>query len=133
MDILNMTKKAAIELFKEKLKTNSAWALKGLTTIYEFQTENEKGIGVTVESNGLGFSGVDSEILSSFARQVNSGYTLSVRQMAVVHKCMPKYAGQLYKVAKSKAEYELETKSRVSFAQTTNFREVAPQQQLNIH
>lgn len=104
MNILEMTKKAAIEMFKEKLRTDENWALKGLLTIYELQTHDEKNRGATVEHNGVGFTGFDSNILSSFAVQVKSGKQMSVRQMATIHKCMPKYAQQLYKIAYAKAE-----------------------------
>ena len=103
MNVLEMTKKAAIAEMKMNLRTKPEWALKGLKTIYESQTESEKSIGATVEHNGVGFTGVDSILLSSFAEQVLSGRVLSQRQMVVLLKCMPKYAGQLYKIAKAKA------------------------------
>lgn len=103
MNVLEMTKKAAIAEMKMNLRTKPEWALKGLITIYESQTESEKSIGATVEHNGVGFTGVDSILLSSFAEQVLSGRVLSQRQMVVLLKCMPKYAGQLYKIEKAKA------------------------------
>ena len=113
MDILNMTKAQAIAQFKKMLAENEAWALKGLLTIYQFQTDEEQMRGATHEFNGVGFNGTDSVILSSFAQQINAGRKLSPRQMAVVFKCMPKYAGQLYRVALAKAQAEAAKKITV--------------------
>lgn len=113
MNLLEMSKQDAIALFKKMLKENAQWAVKGMLTIYQYQTDEEQMIGATKEFNGVGFNGVDSNILSSFAQQVNAGRTLSPRQMAVVHKAMPKYAGQLYKVALAKAQVAAEQKETV--------------------
>lgn len=104
MNVLTMTKKAAIAEFKAKLSSDEKWALKGMLTINEYQTMQEKVVGATVEDNGVGFSGTDSVILMSFSQQVNAGRSLSPRQMAVVFKCMPKYDGQLHKIAVAKAK-----------------------------
>ena len=88
------------DFIRGKLEDNVKWATKGLVTIYKFQTESEKACGATHEDNGVGFSGVDSEILSSFAEQVNKKRNLSIKQIAILHRLMPKYAGQLVKIAK---------------------------------
>ena len=90
-----MTQKQLCELVKSKLATNPAWALRGLVRIYEFQTQSEQQVGTTTEANGVGFSGCDAEILSSFARQVNMGRTLSTKQMVLLHKKMPRYHRQI--------------------------------------
>lgn len=90
-----------IAFLKEKLATDQRWAVRGLTRIYEFQTADEQAIGMTREYNDVGFSGVDAEILSSFAEQVLRGRTLSPKQMAIVFKKMPKYARQLDSVAQT--------------------------------
>jgi hypothetical protein len=96
------TKKARIAYLKEKLSQDQLWAIKGMLRIYEFQTDQEKQIKETVESNGVGFSGCDAEILSSFSKQVLNGKTLSYNQMFRLMKKMPKYAGQLDKIAQAK-------------------------------
>jgi len=90
-----MTQKQVCEAVKLKLATNPAWALRGLVRIYEFQTISEQQVGTTTDANGVGFSSVDSEILSSFARQVNMGRTLSIKQMLLLHKKMPRYWKQI--------------------------------------
>ena len=100
MDLSTMTKKAALQEFKEKLATDPRWATRGLLRIYSFQTESEQASETTSEDNGVGFTGVDADILSSFAKQVQAGRNLSQKQMDLLLKKMPKYAGQLYAYAK---------------------------------
>lgn len=91
-----------ISYIKSKLSVDPRWAIQGLLRVYEFQTESEKNIGATTESNGVGFNGADGDILTSFANQINRGRTLSPKQLNVVYKKMPKYARQLYNIAQSK-------------------------------
>ncbi len=93
------TKKAQVAYIREHLLTSFKWASKGLITIYGFQTASEQNMGHTHDDNGVGFSGVDSEILSSFAEQVNKGRNLSTKQIVILHRLMPKYAGQLHKIS----------------------------------
>ena len=90
------TMKNAIKTYiQNQLATNQAWAVKALVKLYTYQTADEQTIGRTKEDNNVGFSGVDSEILSSFAVQVNRGRNLSVKQMAIVYKRMPRYWRQV--------------------------------------
>lgn len=90
---------------KEEIKAkmldpaNKAWLTKGLLAIYKYQTESEKAEGVTREDNGVGFSGCDSIILSSFAQQQLDRGFLTTKQLEIVSKKLPKYAGQLAKIA----------------------------------
>ena len=100
MELANMTKKAALQMFKENLATDPRWATRGLLRIYTFQTSDEQDRESTTDANGVGFTGVDGEILTSFAKQVLAGRNLSQKQMDLLHKKMPKYAGQLYAFAK---------------------------------
>lgn len=87
---------------KEKLLTDNRWLYRGILAIYEKQTYEEKNAGNTIIDNGIGFNGADAFILSSFAKQLNQGRILSVKQLAIARKRMPKYAGQLLKIAKEK-------------------------------
>ena len=64
-----VTKKQQQEFLKEKLSTSKVWALNALVKIYENQTEDEQNSEHTIEANGIGFSGLDGNILSSFATQ----------------------------------------------------------------
>lgn len=99
-------KKDRIALLREKLGTNEAWAIRGLTVIFDYQTADEQNMEATVEHNGVGFTGADGEILSSFAKQIRKGRKMSPKQMALIFKKMPKYAKQLDGVAQRKAEKE---------------------------
>jgi len=98
------TKADRISFLKEKLSSDPRWAVKGLLRIYEYQTEEEKIVQATTEHNGVGFSGVDGEILTSFADQIVRGRTLSAKQINLVFKKMPKYARQLEGIANKKQE-----------------------------
>ena len=92
-------KKDRISFIKEQCKVDARWAIRGLLRIYEDQTAEEQAIGDTSEHNGVGFSGVDGGILSSFAEQINKGRNMSPKQMAIIYKKMPKYAAQLEKAS----------------------------------
>jgi len=94
-NIYMMTKAEIKTFIQSKLATNAAWAVRGLTRIYGLQTEEEQGAGSTFAANGIGFSGCDAEILSSFATQVEKGRTLSEKQMTIVFKKMPRYWRQI--------------------------------------
>ena len=106
------TKDSLIKALKEQLATRDNQAIKGLLTIYSYQTSEEQDKGYTKEDNGVGFSGFDSEILSSFAEQYKTKGWLSPKQMNLVKKYLPKYARQLVeisirsgKIVKDKTEY----------------------------
>jgi hypothetical protein len=96
------TIKARVAAFKEHLRTNASWALRGLVVLYEHQTADERAAGTTYNLNGVGFTGNDAEILTSFAQQYQERGSLSVRQMSVLHRRMPKYARQLLNIATAK-------------------------------
>ena len=82
-------------MFKEKLATNKAWVVRGLMVIYSAQTEEEQFEGSVRENNGVGFVCMESEILTSFAKQFEKNKSLSKKQISILFKKMPKYANQL--------------------------------------
>jgi len=88
---------------KRKLTKDSRWQQRAITVLYEYQTYAERDWKETCELNGVGFNGADAYILSSFAQQINAGRTLSEKQRAIASKKLPKYAGQLLRIAKDKA------------------------------
>ena len=102
-------KKAALAWFRATLATDIALAYDCLLTIFSMQTASEQAADVTVEHNGVGFSGVDAEIFSSFAKQLLSRRTnnpaarLSAKQEALLLKRMPKYARQYSEITASVA------------------------------
>lgn len=96
---MKVTKEKQKTFLKQQLSSRKNWALRALIKIWEYQTEEEKMVGRTMDYNGVGFSGVDSEILSSFAEQyLQKGY-LSKKQMKYVYKLIPKYWGQVLEIS----------------------------------
>ena len=83
------------EYIKNQLATNQAWAIRALVKVYTLQTLDEQASDRTSHNNGIGFSGVDANILSSFAKQVNAGRNLSPKQMTILYKKMPRYHKQV--------------------------------------
>lgn len=101
------------EFIKKQLATNPAWAVKGLVKIYTLQTADEQASDTTSHDNGVGFSGVDANILSSFAKQVNAGRNLSPKQMMIVYKIIPKYWRQVVSFIPADKMADLEKKLMV--------------------
>jgi hypothetical protein len=110
---MKITKKAIREYVREKLGTDAQWALRGLVVIYQNQTQDEQSDGVTRERNDIGFSGADSEIMSSFAEQYERWGRLSQKQLAIVFKKMPKYWKQILAVSNMEKIEKLVSKSMV--------------------
>ena len=94
-----ISKGETCKFVKNKLATNKAWATNALVKIFEFQTETEKTCEHTYENNNVGFTGVDGEILTSFAKQFISRNFLSEKQMKLLYKKMPKYWMQVIKIS----------------------------------
>ncbi len=90
------------EMIKEKLLSDNRWLVRGILAIYHKQTYEEQTADATLKDNGVGFNGVDAFILSSFAKQLKQGRTLSMKQLLIARRKMPKYAGQLLQIAKEK-------------------------------
>lgn len=93
------TNKARVTFVKQQLATNDAWVLRGLAAIYKYQTEDEKTSEETKHSNGVGFSGADANIMSSFAKQIARRGSLSEKQLVIARRKMQKYARQLVRIA----------------------------------
>lgn len=101
------SKDERLEWVKTMLKTDSRWAIRGLLAVFARQTTEEANSDATIEENGVGFTGFDSQILTSFAKrvleweqEVKHKYqtALSPKQMEVLQKRMPKYAKQLVSI-----------------------------------
>lgn len=84
-----------VSALRTQLTTNSDRAIKALITLYDYQTQDEKEIGKTKHSNGVGFMQRDDKILSSLAKfYLGNGY-LSPAQKSLLQSKIGKYAGQL--------------------------------------
>ncbi len=82
------------------LDTNDLAVCRALVVIFERQTSFEQSAETTSEKNDIGFSGVDAEICSSFAKQFMSRGFLSPKQMVIARKKMKKYWKQLAEISK---------------------------------
>lgn len=90
------------EEIAEKLITDLKWLTRGILAIYNRQTYDEQQMLETKHHNGMGFSGADSRFLSAMAQNLQKGWNLSEKQIAVSRRMMKKYAGQLAKIANKK-------------------------------
>lgn len=84
------------DLIKERIETSDLAVKKALLRIWSYQTEAEKEVGQTRETNGVGFNGIDAEILTSFAEQLDKKGWLSPKQIAIARKKLKKYSRQIY-------------------------------------
>ncbi len=99
-----MSKKDMIEQLRRRLASNDRWALRALMRIYQNQTADEQCREATIERNGIGFTGPDAEILTSFARQYQRRGSLSERQMIILRRRIPAYARQIVQGRSCKAD-----------------------------
>jgi hypothetical protein len=94
------TKENTETFVRHMLATDDGWAIKALVRIFqENQTPSEQSSGSTTVDNGIGFTGVDAQFLSSLAQAYLRYSRLSPKQLAWLHKKMPKYHGQVIKMS----------------------------------
>lgn len=70
--------------------------------LFERQTREEQNADMTVHHNGVGFSGCDAEILSSFAKFWKKTGFLTPKQAVIARKKLVKYRKQLAEIAEEK-------------------------------
>jgi hypothetical protein len=87
------------DYIKMMLTTNDKWLAGALIKIFNMQTREEKSSESTSEDNGIGFTGVDAYILTSFSKQLLGKGTLSKKQVDMLRKKMPKYWAQIYRIS----------------------------------
>lgn len=80
---------------QKMLETRDVAVTKALILIYSKQTSAEQSTEATVENNGVGFTGVDGEILSSFAKFYMRAGFLTAKQMAMARTKLKKYWRQI--------------------------------------
>lgn len=84
-----------INQLKKNLLIHVEIGAKAVVRIYQNQTADEKRTNSTKVRNGIGFTGADAGILSSFAKQLSYKKFLSSKQDAFLVKRITKYARQL--------------------------------------
>lgn len=90
-----ITKQQQRDYLRMRLSTDAGWAKASLLKIMDNQTEDEQRQEDTSEANGIGFTGTDGHILSSFANQLMTKKYLSPRQMEILMPKMKKYWKQI--------------------------------------
>jgi len=96
----NLTIAQVKHWIQDLLDRNDLAVCRALLVIFERQTADEQSYDMTRERNLVGFSGVDAEICSSFAKQYKSRGFLSPKQMVIARKKMKKYWKQLAEISK---------------------------------
>ena len=99
------TQKQIKDAIKQLITTNEKAAIQAMLRIFEYQTDEEQATGTTYFYNGVGFSGSDAEILTSFCKQYQKKGYLSEKQYGLLFKKIGKYAGQLTKHAIERGLY----------------------------
>ena len=106
----------ASTMIKENIQSGPwQWPVRAMLAIYDRQTATEQATEATSVDNGIGFNGLDAAILSSFSKQVQRWDSmpadlrrfpvpLSDKQLVIARKKMAKYAGQLARIARTKAK-----------------------------
>jgi hypothetical protein len=97
------TKVARIDYIKRAIAHSDKWMLGALTTLYAYQTSDEQQDRSASHLNGCGFNKYDAVFLSSLAERVNKGLTLTEKQKDFARKLLPKYAGQLERIAQQRS------------------------------
>lgn len=94
-----MTKVWSEDEIRELIQTNDKVLYGALRKLYACQTADEQSTGETKHRNGVGFNGIDSKIMSSFAEFLNRTGFLTVKQKAVARRKLIKYNKQLTRLA----------------------------------
>ena len=92
-------KSTLIDFLKVQIATRDHQAIKALITVYNNQTDSEQSSETTKVHNGVGFTPIDAEFMTSLAKQYLEKKSLSKKQLIYVKKTMPKYASQLIEQA----------------------------------
>ena len=89
------SKKWTKETIQELLLKNDRAVERGVVVVYRNQTADEQSQQVTSHRNGMGFTGADAEIMSSFAQRILAGRPLTEKQLVLARKRVLKYWRQM--------------------------------------
>lgn len=90
------------EEIRKNMELSDKWLVRGIMAIYSKQTATEQASEATMEDNGIGFSGADATILSSFAKQYQERGFLTSKQLSIARNKMLKYSRQLADISNGK-------------------------------
>lgn len=111
---VRVTKTAVRDYLKHQLAVNDKWIKKALIEILSNQTDDEVMNECTSNLNGIGFTGADAEILTSFAKQLMRRGSLSPKQMQITRRKMPKYWKQIMGICNEDKLDQLVAKSLIA-------------------
>ena len=97
--IPGFSKKSVLAYMKTQLSMRPSWSMRGCVRIYEKQTKRERRSDVAHGHNGVGFNKLDTPRLSVLARKINNNTSLTDKEINLLCKRMPRYAGQLISIA----------------------------------
>lgn len=92
---MTYTKTQLITALKAQIPQSREKICRALMLIYDRQTEQEVLKGKTIENNLVGFSSLDADILTKMAIFYQNRGFLSTKQLNIVKRLIPKYAGQI--------------------------------------
>ena len=92
---MTYTKTQLITALKAQIPQSREKICRALMLIYDRQTEQEVLRGKTIEDDAIGFTALDADILTKMARVYQSKGFLSYKQLNLVKRLIPKYAGQI--------------------------------------
>lgn len=87
-----------------RLLHDDRWLIRGLMALYRQQTIAERQTKTHLERNGRGFSPFDVAILSTIAAYCMVKHGVTGDMIVVLRRTLPKYAGQLAKIANGEIE-----------------------------
>jgi hypothetical protein len=103
-----MSKLYTVEEIRHNVMHNARWTEHALVALFARQTDSEQRTDSTHVSNGRGFAMNDASFLSSLAKHVRNGRSLTEKQLhfARYHRSgkprIAKYAGQLFDIQNEK-------------------------------
>lgn len=108
-------KKWTKEMIKDLIMKNNVMVERSLLILLARQTQDEQAFGEARTPNGMGFSKVHANFLTSLAKQVETnrynkviGSRLSRKQLSYARKYLIKYANQLANYANYQQEIKIQ-------------------------
>lgn len=91
---------------KHLIRSNYKAAIRALLIVYKNQTEEEKAESKSIDHNNIGFSNNDDYELSNLAVKAKSNQFITIDEIKLIQKKMPKYWRQLMVYSKIKMKEE---------------------------
>jgi len=93
------TRKQIVSYMRLRLRYDWNWTSQALLRLYEFQTLSEKTSGVSVEQNGMGFSGFDAPFLSHVVCRLRCHANFAPEMKDKIQRKVRRYAEQVVEIS----------------------------------